>query len=140
MTTSIEDAMRFKPTVTDVLSEIFVQYRFKFGGEEMLPHEVFSGNGFLPVLSHLACARLNDLFGIPFEVEINESAEAILGVSISPSFTSTSSLVMYLISTMVVANEIFGVVPSDIALDDLYEWSMDESMQQKGLPYLGLKS
>lgn len=137
---AIEDMTKFKPTITEVLSEIFSAYTFSFGGEKMTPYEVFSGNGFLPVLSHLSCLRMNDLFGIPFEVETAESDDAILGVEVNPQFRSTSSVMLYLIATMLVSQEIFGLIPSDIDLDDLYSWSMDEELQQKGLPYLGMKS
>lgn len=135
----VENATRFKPTVTEVMAAIFAEYKFSFGGEEMLPQEVFGNTGFMPVISHLACIRINDLFGVPFAVDQAEDENAILGVAINPGFNSTSAMMLYLLSSMIVSEEIFGMMPGLIDLDELYQWSTDVDMQQKGLPYLGVK-
>lgn len=135
----IEDMCRFKPTITEVLAEIFAQYEFSFGNSKMLSQEVFATDSFLPVISHLACLRISDIFNIPFAIETVESESAIMGVEINPDIHSSSSVILYLLQLIEVSKSIFGVVPTPIDLDDLYQWSMNEEMQAKGTPYLGLK-
>lgn len=135
----IEDLCRARPEVPEVMAEIFDAYKFEFGAERMLPGEVFACSGFLPILSHLACARINDLFGIPFPVDQDENEIAILGVEVNPSFRSLASTVIYMVNLVQVSQDIFGVIPGKINIDDLYEWAMDREMQLKGLPYLGQK-
>jgi len=134
----IEDVCRFSPTVTEIMSEIFCQYEFVLGNEIMTTYEVFMNNSFLPVLSHLACVQVHSIFGLPMLVEQTENDDAIMGVEVNPVFSSLSSMLLYLVHVMRVSHDIFGTTPGKIVLDPLYEWSTDETMQQKGLPYLGI--
>lgn len=136
---AIEDMCRMRPEVPEIMAEIFKSYEFGFGNEQMLPGEVFARDSFLPVLSHLACLRISDLFDLPFQIGQTENDRAILGIEVQPSFRSLASMVIYMVNLVQVSQDIFGVMPGKINLDDLYEWSLDENMQQKGLPYLGLK-
>lgn len=136
----IEDMCRMRPSVSEIMAEIFSSYKFQFGNDDMLPGEVFAGNGFMPVLSHLACLRVHDLFELPMQIEQIENDRAILGVEVNPTFRSLSAMLVYLLNLMQVSYEVFGVVPGNINLDELYEWSLNESMQQKGLPYLGIRN
>jgi hypothetical protein len=132
-----EDMLRYKPSVTEVMSAVFQGYEFFFCKEKMDVSEVFANNGFLPVLSHISCARIESLIGIDFNIESENSAHAILGVEINPIFGSPSASMIYMMSMMTASCEIFGDKPGLIDLDALYEWSIDEAVQKNGLPYLG---
>jgi hypothetical protein len=138
LTSSIEDICRFSPTTTEIMSEIFSQYEFVLGNEIMTPYEVFMNNSFLPVLSHIACMQVHSVFGLPMLVEQTENDDAIMGVEVNSAFSSLSSMLLYLVHVMRVSYDIFGTTPGRIILDPLYEWSTDETLQQKGLPYLGV--
>lgn len=135
----IEDLCRMRPSVTEVMAEIFSEWKFSFGGEEMLAAEVFAGGGFLPVLSTLACHQGQTVFGLPMVVDTNDDDKALFGFEVEPGFSSPSAMMLYLLSLLQVSYEVFGNIPSQVLLDDLYEWAMDGEKQKKErVPYLGV--
>lgn len=138
---ALENICRVKPEIPEIMAEMFAGYRFMFGNEEMLPFEVFSPRSFLPVISHIACQQISDVFALSFTVNLEEDDTAILGFDVRPDFRTASALFIYLSALDDVARNIFGTTPGVIDLNKLYDWALsDDDNVKASIPYLGVKS
>jgi hypothetical protein len=127
----------FRPTIDEILTDIFGAYDFYLDGDRMHPAEVFSPSSFLPLFSAIAINRTESLFGFPLYVEEIEDEDAIFGIMVSPAFPTAAPFVLYALQLASVIEDVVGKEPCRIDLDDLYAYGTSEEMQQAGLPFLG---
>lgn len=133
----LAEACRYQPSIEEIVSSCFSEYDFTLSGVKMLSSEVFSPDGMLPLFSSLAINKIETVLGIPLFVDEESDEDALFGIVVNPSFESASAFVIYGLQVTNIATEIFGPVPCDIELDELYRWALNVEMQESGLPYLG---
>lgn len=134
----LEDLCRVQPEIPDILGRLFNEYEFVFSGENMSSSEVFDYRGFLPLFSILAAARVNELLDLSLDADLQQSQETLLGFEATPKLNTPSSLLVYLSGVAHLAYDIFGIKPTSIQLDVLYEWATNaDSTEWQSLPYLG---
>lgn len=138
-TEGLQDICRVRPEIPEIMAEIFSEYEFVFGNERMLPSEVFSTMAFLPVMSHIACQRIREIFDLPFMIDLENNDSALLGVEVRPQFHRLSALMIYLSTLLSTSIHIFGCIPTTIELDKLYEWAVSDADNITEVPYLGVR-
>lgn len=137
---AIAEKCMFRPTVDEILAEIFGGYKFYLDEEEMHPSEVFATDSMLPLFSAIAINRAESIFGFPLYVPESENEDAMFGIEVAPDFPSAAPFIIYTLQLISVVEDIFGKRPCKIVLDELYAWASSEELQQAGLPYLGMKN
>lgn len=127
-----------QPSAEELMAAIHEGFTFSLNGEEMDTSEVFAADGFLPILSAISVNRIDNMLGFPLFVEEVEDEDSFLGITIRPVFPSAAPFIIYTLMMIAVSEDIFGLQPCNICLDDLFEWATNEEAQKAGLPYLGV--
>lgn len=134
----------FHPKLTDVLSEMFSKWTFSRDGQTLSSSEVFSSIGFLPVILFMAQSFYEDNFrDSPLPRGMIDKADfdvdsSIFGLEskLDMSLAKPEQAALFTIVTSYVCFEMFGLRPTHIDLDGLFEWANDRDAQALGLPHL----
>lgn len=119
---------RYVPSQTDILAEIFSEYRFVMGGAHMSAHEVFSDIGMLPVFAFLTQDRMSQIGLGDVQIEHKENDASAVGfTAVLEKSTPPAQSMLFLLTLCLIAKEIFGSepAPEPINLDPLYDWTFN---------------
>jgi len=133
----------FHPRLTDVLSEVFSKWTFFYNGKTLSSNEVFSPVGFLPVILYMAEKFYEDNFGntpLPRgmieQMECDEESVFGIETKLDMSLVKPEQAVLFTLIASYVCFEMFGMKPTHIDLDGLFDWANDHDAQTLGLPHL----
>lgn|GEM_PF-2881417 len=136
--------------ISPVLASIFADYDFRVEGGPVDASIVFAGEGFLPVIAHIARNRFVGLLGEEggrhFGGEVDRlfsgfSSEpddgALFGVRVAERHGAVADRLALLIFFFhPVCCEMFGPAPCRVDLDGLYEYGFSADLQNLGAPVL----
>lgn len=134
----------FHPKITDVLSEMFSEWTFTRDGEPLSSSEVFSPIGFLPVILFMAQSFYEDNFrdsplprGMIDQADFDVDSSVFgLESKLDMTLAKPEQAVLFTIVTSNVCFEMFGLRPTLIDLDVLFDWANDRDAQAIGFPHL----
>ena len=108
----------YVPTVNEILSSAFSEYRFLLGDEIVTPGEVFENDGFFSLVAKESVKRLVAIGFHEIDVSFISDDHSLAGETAFVSVENPSELILFSLQSIVVSKDLFGESPEHpVALD-----------------------